>query len=180
MDQLTSLTFRAEAAYGHTGAYVARITGRAPKTTFLRLFVGRKVGRDSEAIVDDPGLYESQDVDRKGNKLRTYRVVLSVPELGGFRSICVEQDVAQQIAKALGTGQPIEQICHFAGNGGTLKSGRPDFVFQWGPAPVASPVVADIIGEEVRGAIEAIRFTLDALTPEQRGEVLAALAKGSN
>jgi len=38
-----------------------------------------------------------------------------------------------------------------------------------------------VAAEEVRGAIEAIRYTLAALTPEQRAEVVAAVVReGSN
>ncbi len=34
-----------------------------------------------------------------------------------------------------------------------------------------------VAAEEVRGAIEAIRYTLAALTPEQRAEVVAAVVR---
>jgi hypothetical protein len=59
-------------AYGNNHQYCARITGRHPKFTFEREFIGFTC-----AYVDTPGLFVECDIDKKGRKDETYYVVLS-------------------------------------------------------------------------------------------------------
>jgi hypothetical protein len=80
---------------GAKKAYVARITGRDPKMTFAREFLGH--GR---VIVDEPGLYEIRETDKKGRPDDYYRVVLE--HEGELRqSVQLAREDAMGIAKAL-------------------------------------------------------------------------------
>src|ERR1700688_2126973 len=67
------------ARYGYGGKqYIARITGRDAKFTFSREFVGQKSGKRRESAsydTDEPGLYITCDIDRKGNKCETYCLI---------------------------------------------------------------------------------------------------------
>ncbi len=104
------ITLNASADYGHTGQYVARITGRDSKFTFAREFIGRKHGKrgeSSSADVDEPGLYELRDVTRKG-KIDRYRLVLAHND----ELVCLKSDKedAMTIAKELDKGRAFEEI----------------------------------------------------------------------
>lgn len=105
------IKLNASADFGHTGQYVARITGRNSKYTFEREFLGKKSGKRneySEAMVDDPGLYEERDVTRKGKKERYYIVINDLAgELCGFSA---KTEDAMKIAKALDSGKKIDEI----------------------------------------------------------------------
>lgn len=60
--------------YGNTrGHYVARLIGRDSKFTFSREFLG------SDVHVDAPGVYEICNIDKKGRKDKTYRLVAISP-----------------------------------------------------------------------------------------------------
>jgi hypothetical protein len=187
MDQQLTITFTAEAAYGHTGAYVARITGRAPRVTFTREFIGRKDGRYSEAIVEDPMLLEQQDVDHKGRKSRDYWLILMVPELGGLRGAQIDAAEAQRIAKSLDRGIALEAIAHLEAGEGTKRNGMPYVRMAWGPAPeqtAIETISASIdhaeaielgIPETALGAFRRTHTELSALTPAERTLVLRRL-----
>jgi hypothetical protein len=74
---MTTIKITAEARYGYEGKqWIARITGRVSgAATFAREFVGVKSGKRggfTEALIDEPGLYETCDIDRKGNKDYSY------------------------------------------------------------------------------------------------------------
>lgn len=108
MDTTTRLT--ASAAYGQSGHFIARITGRDPKFTFARTFVGRKTGKrkdGAEHTTDEPGLYETRDVDRKGRKDDTYHVVERLPDGSLDASTCTLQE-AMALAKLFDAGASFE------------------------------------------------------------------------
>lgn len=71
-----TITLTATARYGYGGKqYIALLTGRDPKFTFKREFVGRKEGKRRETATyttDQPGLYMTCDLDSKGRKDETY------------------------------------------------------------------------------------------------------------
>jgi hypothetical protein len=81
----TTTTLTAEAEFGFGGKqYIARITGRDPKFTFAREFVGRKSGKRGETTThetDEPGLYMTVDVDKRG-KDETFYIVYDCPGVG--------------------------------------------------------------------------------------------------
>lgn len=93
------ITLTASAAYGQTGQYVARITGRDSKFTFAREFIGRKSNRDTSADVDEPGLYEVCDIDKKGRKESTFKLVL--PNGDKLATLGTDKEDAMKIAKEM-------------------------------------------------------------------------------
>lgn len=105
------ISLTASADYGLSGQYIARITGRHPKFTFDREFIGRKGGKRNEvteADVDDPGLYECCDIDKKHGKDSRFMLVLEVGDtLVEFK--CDKED-AMIVAKALDAGRPLNEI----------------------------------------------------------------------
>lgn len=103
-----TILLRASARYGYGGKqYIARIIGRDPKYTFDRQFVGSKNGKRRESAdyrTDEPGLYVTCDIDRKGAKDETYRLVESDGKDGLTESICSKEE-AMKIAKLLDAGK---------------------------------------------------------------------------
>lgn len=108
-------------AYGNNHQYCARITGRHPKFTFEREFIGKKEGRGDFtcAYVDEPGLYMECDIDKKGRKDETYYVVLSrtadTPALSptadpDLLQIKISESDAVAVAKRIEGGEALEQI----------------------------------------------------------------------
>jgi len=74
------ITLTAESReWKNTGQYIARITGRAAKYTYAREFVGRKSGSTSEALIDEPGIYEIGDIDKKGRKDPGFVIIVTRP-----------------------------------------------------------------------------------------------------
>lgn len=68
----------ANADFGKTGQYIAKLTGRAPKVQFTREFVGIKEGKRRDVTryeTDECGLYEVNNETRKG-KDRQYWLAL--------------------------------------------------------------------------------------------------------
>lgn len=100
---MSTVTLSASASFGHGGKqFVARITGRHPKFTFEYQFMGRKEGKRGEGTsvaVDDPGLYITRDIDRKGRAEDSYALVYEVE--GQFRKLWIAKDWAMKLAKAL-------------------------------------------------------------------------------
>lgn len=75
-----TITLQAGAKFGYQGKqFVARITGRGTGRFPLEFaFIGRKSGKrgeDTEAMVDEPGLYIERDIDSKGRATDTYYVI---------------------------------------------------------------------------------------------------------
>lgn len=105
------ISLSASADYGLSGQYIANITGRHPKYTFDRQFIGRKGGKRnevSEADVDDPGLYECCDIDKKyGKESRFYLVVDIGGDLYKFKT---DKADAMIVAKALDAKRPFNEI----------------------------------------------------------------------
>lgn len=99
----SKVTLTASAAYGYGGKqFVARITGRHPKFVFEREFLGRKEGKRGEVssvVVDDPGLYQERDIDRKAGTCDTYVVVFRVPSTSEVDYITVSLSEAMDLAK---------------------------------------------------------------------------------
>jgi len=98
-----TVALQAWARYGYGGKqFIARITGRDPKFTFEREFLGRKGGKrgeDTEVDVDDPGLYETRDVDSKGRVSDAYHLIWQDTETLVWSSISKEE--AMKIARDL-------------------------------------------------------------------------------
>ena len=101
-----TITLKASAAYGYGGKqFVARISGRDSKFTFNREFLGRKEGKRgdyTEFETDEPGLYETRDVDRKGDTTEEYFVVY--PAANGIASAKIDKKEAMQLAKEIESG----------------------------------------------------------------------------
>lgn len=75
----TTVTMTAESrCYGNHKQYIARLVGRDPKYTFQREFIGRKSGRGdvTTATVDECGIYEICEINKKGGKESVYRIVV--------------------------------------------------------------------------------------------------------
>jgi len=101
----------AEAAYGHTGQYVARVTGRDPKWGLALSFIGRRSGKRgemTEELVDEPGLYAERDVDRKGNKKDLFPLVWR--DAKGLRVTRLDRDEAMGVARRIEDGDDASEI----------------------------------------------------------------------
>jgi hypothetical protein len=97
--------------YDNSKNYVARLTGRDSKMTFAREFFGKQVD------VDEPGLFESGNIDRKGNKNYAYAIVLEIPATlvptdlaGGLVEFPIDRSDAMTIAKRMDSGESISGI----------------------------------------------------------------------
>jgi hypothetical protein len=113
---MTTVTLSASADYGHTGQYVARLTGRDSKFTFEREFIGTKYGKRNEgtsAEVDDPGVYEMRDVTRKG-KIDKYRIVVELD--GELHKLVSDKEDAMAICKQIDAGRPFADIVRASRN----------------------------------------------------------------
>lgn len=104
------IKFVANSDFGQSGQYVAKLTGRAPRFTFAREFIGRRSGKRNDvttALVDEPCLVEVCDCTRKG-KRHSYSLVLEVEgELLEFGS---DESDAMAIAKRLDAGESLDVI----------------------------------------------------------------------
>lgn len=104
----SQLHLSASAAYGFGGKqWIARIRGRSSGAAqFEREFIGNKNGKRGEGssvTVDEPGLYETCDIDRKGNKDYSYVWFDGVNRCVNW----MDRDWALGAAKALDNGVPI-------------------------------------------------------------------------
>lgn len=111
-----TVSLSASSDFGHTGQYVARLTGRNSKFTFEREFIGSKSGKRgdySSAEVDDPGVYELRNVTRKG-KVDDYRVVIEFD--GELHKLVSDKPDAMEICKALDAGRSFSDIVHAGRN----------------------------------------------------------------
>lgn len=109
----TTVTLNASAEYGYGGKqYIARITGRDPKFTFAREFVGQKSGKRkeyAELVTDEPGLYLTCDIDRKGNKEETFWIIYEEP-MHGLYAYPVSKEDAMDLAKRIDSNWRIEVL----------------------------------------------------------------------
>lgn len=99
---MSIITLTASSDYNTAGKqFVARITGRRPKFTFEREFVGQRSGKRKDytsADVDEPGLYETRDTTRKGTD-DSYCIVWQDEDR--LVKTDVDRDVAMKLAKNL-------------------------------------------------------------------------------
>lgn len=159
---MATVTLTASADYGHTGQYVARLTGRNSKFTFEREFLGSKVGKRGEytkATVDDPGLYELRDVTRKG-KVERYRLVLARGE--DLVTVHTDKADAMGIAKALDAGRAFADVVRLDGSDS----------YEILSAKAAERAA---VAQTVDSAIAACWAAIEALPPKESRKVLAAL-----
>lgn len=111
---MRTVTLTATAKFGYGGKeYIARITGRDPKFTFAREFVGSKGGKRreyAEYMTDEPGLYVTCDIDRKGGKDETYHLIETVPGTDGdLTTATIGKEDAMRVAKLLDAGRAFEE-----------------------------------------------------------------------
>lgn len=156
-------------AYNVKGDYVARIAGKDAKYTFQREFLGATAG------IDEPGLYEICNIDKRGDKNHVYRVIAESPE-GELIALRAGGDnldgqdgraVAIVIAKRLSAGESIEDIIEVA----KVEDGS-----TWGyrlrtKAAAKKAGAAKTIGE----AVDACAAILENLPEREAKAVLAAL-----
>jgi hypothetical protein len=109
----TTIKLKADARYGYQGKqYIARITGRDPKMTFAREFVGQKGGKRgdvTEYLTDEVGLYVTCDIDSKGRKDETYILIESTGKGEDLTDSTCEKDQAMRVAKYMDEGSTFEQ-----------------------------------------------------------------------
>lgn len=108
-----TISLKAEAGYSNSGKqFIARITGRDSKFTFRREFLGKKSGKRGDfttAIVDEPGLYQTRDIDNKGRTDDSFVVIWRRPDGGLCDTPCSETE-AMQIARQLHDGGDVESV----------------------------------------------------------------------
>lgn len=101
----TTVTLSAESDYNSAGKqYIARITGRDPKFTFAREFVGRKSGKRNDSTsfeTDECGLYITVDVTSRG-KDETFFIVYEIPE-SGLTTVQIDTAEAMILANRIAT-----------------------------------------------------------------------------
>lgn len=153
----------ASAKYGYGGKqWIAQITGRAPKVTFARQFVGQKTGKrkdHSEYKTDEPGLYETCDIDGKGQKDYSYCVILLVddePERSGW--------FGRELAAKIATRLESEQIADIV----RIVDGTAEMMT---PAEARRQKAAASIDE----AVSQVLSVLSALPDSQQQKVLTAV-----
>lgn len=121
------LTLKAEANYGYGGKqYIARILGRDSKFTFRREFVGTKSGKRREYAsfdTDEPGLYITCDITRKGDKDETYYAL--VHYRGNLRRGELTKEEAMKIARGLDAGSPLDSLLTITEQEGATRNGLP-------------------------------------------------------
>lgn len=118
----TSITLRAARGYGAASKpYIAALTGTDPRYGFERSFLaGRHYSSRSgstggvEAVVTEPGLYESCDVDGKGKDSR-YHLVLDLGGDAGLTAIRIKRDTAIELLKS---GRAVTEIAPRRDEGG--------------------------------------------------------------
>lgn len=161
------ITLTAGADYGHEGKqYIARITGRDPKFTFRREFLGRKVGKrngTTEADVDEAGLFIECDIDRKTGKNEKFRLLLELD--GQLHSAYIQKEDAMVIAKRMDGGEQLAEIAQYYRDGDKIKYRI------LSKAEIARAVAAVTI----ESAVEQCWLILQALPEREAKKVLQAL-----
>ena len=105
-----TIKLTAEAKYGYSGQYIAKITGRAERVQFAREFCGSKFGKRNECTsyeTDETGLYEVVDVTKSG-KAKNYYLVL--PRNDGLIKMVSDHEDALILAKRFDAGERLEDI----------------------------------------------------------------------
>jgi hypothetical protein len=153
---------------GAKKAYLARITGRHGSRTFAREFLGR-----GEVLVDEPGLYEHRETDKKGRADDSYILVLDCPAfpLDGdtLRTFAATKEQAMKIARALGSGRRIDEVCAVVDASSEERAERTwEFVT---PRQAETRQVAATID----AAVEACWAIIQALPEREAKKVLAQL-----
>jgi hypothetical protein len=150
--------------------YIARITGRAAKVQFVREFIGRRSGKRNdctEALVDEPGLYEIQNPTRKDHKARYWLLIVEFRgELVKFRS---DEEDALKIAKRLDGRETIDQIV--AAEVATNEEGGEKMVYAIRTPGEAKRAEAAATEES---AVESILSVLAALPASLQRKALAS------
>lgn len=163
-----TVNFKAESAYGFTGQYVARITGRDPKFTFKREFVGRKCGKRGDVTsydTDEPGLYEECSVTKRGKDSTYWLMLPDSRRPSGFMTETIDKADAMRIAKAIAEGIALDQLAHSTGD-----------TIVMGPAPAhvvepATPESTDdgqtavyFVDSEFSDLLAALQLAIDMAT----------------
>lgn len=107
---MTTITLSASSDFGHSGQYIARLVGRAPRVQFQREFLGRKSGKrqdDTSYETDETGLYEVSNQTRKGCS-RDYWLVL--PWGDELKKIRTDHEDSLAICKRLQDGERLEDF----------------------------------------------------------------------
>lgn len=171
----------AKSDYGKSGQYVARINGRDSKFTFDREFVGRKQGKRNEWTefeTDEPGLYESCSVRKRG-KDSTYVLIVDTkcPErLAEYdcplkQHYCDKAD-ALKIARALENGRKFDEIVESVNE--KQEDGSIDY--QW-RIMSAAEAKKQLAAQTVETALDGCWEILQSLPTKEAKKVLAALRK---
>lgn len=111
---MTMITLTAESDYSNAGKqFVARILGRNSKYTFDREFIGKRSGKRNDittADVDEPGLYETRDLTRKGND-DSYCLIL--PQGAGLVQKWIDKEGAMKVAKEIQNGRDVTRCTRY-------------------------------------------------------------------
>lgn len=173
-----AIEFTAVSDYGQTGQYVARLTGRAPRVSFSREFLGRKSGKRNDittALIDDPGLYEVVWCKRKG-KERAYWLV--VEHDGELRQLRSDEEDCLAIAKRFDGGEFLEQILAIE-----VVDVEPELLAKYPDSAKTKLVYVirnkaeakkAVASATIDTAVAAIVNALDALPAAQQKQALAA------
>lgn len=159
----------ASAAFGKSGQYIAKITGRDEKKTFAREFIGEKSGKRNEITsveTDEIGVYEDCDVNKKGSKEVGYLVVLPSPA-GELESYRLEKDEALTAAKRLDAGESVEDMFEIR----TTSEG--DFAYLVTKAAAKKAIAA----KTADAAADECWAILGALPADVAAKVLGSLRK---
>lgn len=175
-----AISLAASASFGNGGKqFIARIVGRHPKFTFEREFIGRKGGKrneSSEAMVDDPGLYQVRDIGRKGNADDSYFVIDLLGDVV-VKSLPLGQEEAMKIAKRLGDGESIGHICSLAGRPSRTDPSRTVYDVEIVTARQAEKAE---VAKTIDLAVDACWAVLASLPQKEAKKVLSALRERLN
>jgi len=167
------ITLSANADFGHSGQYVARITGRDAKFTFRREFIGRKGGRRGDvttADVDEPGLYECCNVERKAGKVSRFYILVEVADT--LRRLTSDKEDAMVLAKRLGAGEQLGDMLAVTSRPGDSDPEKTIFEYEILTAAQAKRQQA---AATVETAVEACCQAVEALPAAEVRKVLTAL-----
>lgn len=161
------ITLSASAAFGQSGQFIARLTGRDSKFTFNREFIGRKGGKRNDvttADVDDEGLFEHCDVTRKGKE--SYFAVTMV--IGGtLTKMKATKEEAMAIAKGFEAGRTLTDLIT------PFKDANDRWTFNGVNTPAQSRKASE--AQTVQSAIDACWAALQSLPEKEAKKVLIAL-----
>ncbi|MCC6416781.1 MAG: hypothetical protein IT429_00870 [Gemmataceae bacterium] len=174
------ITLRASAAYGYgRKQYIARVTGRDPKWGLKLEFCGRIDGdrkrqESSSWEGDEPGIYVTRDVDRKGRADDTYRIILPCPT-NPDRAVCstpVDKEDIMKIARRLDAGERLERIVELVGRPSSRDPSRTVYDVE---VVTARQAEAREVARTIDTATEECWRVLQALPEKEARKVLATL-----